>query len=1349
MYVPNQIPFPPSYIPSRFLFQPRYRQAIPLPAPPTEPKPMNQPKKQETQYEQDLQHHQQQQVPQNSQQPTVVSPEQSKGVLPNQQQQNAETNPNQQQNGVDIPNQQQQQKTEPTFPNKQHQGCLTLNHQNHQTTSFPNYQQHNGNAFPNQQHQLAMAIPNSELSELQTASFPNYQQHQGNGYAIRQQPAVVAFSNHHQLKAGSHLNYQQQRRLAAFQNQQYQQRYLAMTIAARRQQLAFVNQWKPNPRQSSLLGVPPLFQLPPGSFLPYPPPPPYKYLPCPYPHGPATIKMVGDMGGMPLVPFPITVPPGHQCHQIVDELGILRHVVLSIEPNAQIGAAPPETNVEQTNGTSPGESQPQEQRACSGPSIIYNNNGKWIPANPEAVLSLKEKCGIDTESGEKLRETLKQVTQPHITRALTTNGDINWKSAEQTPEKPDNKGLYPSLDTSEYTYQTTAIEPKRQQYVQPYITTPTRPDPPHMLRVVNKGYDFVHLIWKSGNNNGAAIYLYYVYVLVLHKSGIIDGATFCQFDCCEGKILGLKPSTNYRFCIKSVNAIGESYESALIDVGTKSDRPPPTPNAPAVTSVTHRAVRLMWLPLNECVYGLEQNDVNRQIHNVIRERLTGTTIQIGNLQPDSEYHFRLFAKNNEGESERSDWTVVRTQLPRHYNHHNHYYHSNHYETPARVPSTPIFLRYVNRKPEVGWKISLKNHKDLVFNLEGSTYINPEHFFSIYRGSATTYVIAEDDIYQVRVQSISKRGLKSDFTNVLIVPRIEKEELAAPDKPKPPRLMTNKMGTLRIIWDPVEYPNKNFTVFYRLQRIDDDETAHDIYTGPNTEILFNDEDGDMEISLRLKSFILANEVPIDSDWSEVITRVTPRRNPKPPTDLHYDREAKEICWDCPDEWDDLRFDVEISSEDGVIVHEEKRSKRYCMDCFAPGFLYKCVVYSIHDDGKSNDPAIYEFIMPAEAPGGPEPNNISPEGTDKLTVRWTPGNSHGNPTSDYRFKIFEKDTMVREFTVPANSYFEEYTINDLKPNTAYRIELRAENQIGQSPPAFFNGKTKSLPPTPPKLECEPEPTAIRLRWKTDVRHTAMSYKLVRIKDGQQITIYEGENLTSKVKNLTQDTEYEFQIRASNKLTGTSVWSPVYKFRTSLAPPPPIRTCPTVTKNNGKRDLYTIQWTDVLQNTNEKTHFYRLQVVESTDPKAKWNTVYEGNQTVFTLKTNGYKGPIQVRVFCVRIHDKGETRGHESPITFIMNDQEETEQKPISQKSDDLQIYYGKIRKCLLPIAALISFIIVALLLVTVCDILFNMTQNTPITEPVYVPPAPPIPTPPPTTPPIPSKQYIPQSTGHLEY
>lgn len=62
------------------------------------------------------------------------------------------------------------------------------------------------------------------------------------------------------------------------------------------------------------------------------------------------VRMVST--GSPPVPLPVQVPPGHVLQQVVDELGTLRHVILS--PAPATCAAPGQQAASATNQASVG-----------------------------------------------------------------------------------------------------------------------------------------------------------------------------------------------------------------------------------------------------------------------------------------------------------------------------------------------------------------------------------------------------------------------------------------------------------------------------------------------------------------------------------------------------------------------------------------------------------------------------------------------------------------------------------------------------------------------------------------------------------------------------------------------------------------------------------------------------------------------------------------------------------------------------------------------------------------------------------------------------------------------------------
>merc|ERR550517_931321 len=121
--------------------------------------------------------------------------------------------------------------------------------------------------------------------------------------------------------------------------------------------------------------------------------------------GPATVRMVSTSHEPP-VPLPVQVPPGHFVHQIVDENGVLQHVILSQHPTIYPNL-PPTPNGSQ-NGWQPPTSggyhdpsgAPPPTIQCQGPPptlLEQQQNGR---GRVQAYQEQQEQ-----EQRERLRET--------------------------------------------------------------------------------------------------------------------------------------------------------------------------------------------------------------------------------------------------------------------------------------------------------------------------------------------------------------------------------------------------------------------------------------------------------------------------------------------------------------------------------------------------------------------------------------------------------------------------------------------------------------------------------------------------------------------------------------------------------------------------------------------------------------------------------------------------------------------------------------------------------------------------------------------------------------------------------
>ncbi|KAI6173917.1 hypothetical protein M3Y98_01133800 [Aphelenchoides besseyi] len=212
--------------------------------------------------------------------------------------------------------------------------------------------------------------------------------------------------------------------------------------------------------------------------------------------GPATIRMVGH-SGLPASVLPLHVPRGHSVSQIVDEKGILRHLILSPQnavniPTSATGLNPPmnmqsrsphKTTVETSPSTTAGRLSP---KSASPPSAVpsypppnssttseqmntsYAQRKRSTPNKRPAGASstdsttfngtnsteneTAQQLTIDYDESERLREALNRIHQPVITRVACHEADVHWQELD-TSEASSDAGPFPQIDPSEFIYE--------------------------------------------------------------------------------------------------------------------------------------------------------------------------------------------------------------------------------------------------------------------------------------------------------------------------------------------------------------------------------------------------------------------------------------------------------------------------------------------------------------------------------------------------------------------------------------------------------------------------------------------------------------------------------------------------------------------------------------------------------------------------------------------------------------------------------------------------------------------------------------------------------------------------------
>ena len=107
-----------------------------------------------------------------------------------------------------------------------------------------------------------------------------------------------------------------------------------------------------------------------------------------------------------------------------------------------------------------------------------------------------------------------------------------------------------------------------------------------------------------------------------------------------------------------------------------------------------------------------------------------------------QYHFRLVAHNEAGDSEPSEPLIIRTPRPP-------------TSPPTSPPATPTRLRArnVDSRLEIGWKPAPSSMSDRTeYVLEGSLDDPPKNWSVIYKGNATSTIVRDTSLCAFRVSA---------------------------------------------------------------------------------------------------------------------------------------------------------------------------------------------------------------------------------------------------------------------------------------------------------------------------------------------------------------------------------------------------------------------------------------------------------------------------------------------------------------------------------------------------------------------------------------------------------------------
>ncbi|PAA68603.1 hypothetical protein BOX15_Mlig033339g1, partial [Macrostomum lignano] len=1091
--------------------------------------------------------------------------------------------------------------------------------------------------------------------------------------------------------------------------------------------------------------------------------------------GPATVRMVSNSG--PPLPMPMQVPPGHLVQQIVDENGILTHVILAPQPDAATGfygpsgilqspptaaqpAGPPSgavTTVQQAhipvpyplayahpitahagspiclcsvNGGLAGENgtlaaSPANSDNLDGPALRTTDAATAAPRSLDAALI---ELGI---TAEELADILSEMPQPTVTDSELNSCLVHLYPPERVPDslfpmlsfelqlsETGSKGFYNCVfkgPAEEISLQD--LKPNTEYFVKAkanldalagrftesvaFRTRCLPPGPPGAPVLVARSRNSLTVKWGASENRGIKPT---GYALELAEAAAASEAD-CEPDADAAssapsgsekfteryrgsqrqfKINKLSPSRKYLIRVAAFSSLGLGDYSQIVAMATAGSAPT-QPEPPYAVERSSRSILLAWSrrPADQ-EFELQCEDPASGLGFLAVYSGNSDRHRVANLRRATEYRFRLQARGSDGAA--SKWSPVAA-----------------FCTPADPPGPPVGLQKISTVEKTGGGkrrggggrggggSSISQEPGSIGLAWDSPVDDGGSTVKRYLVLVDGRIVAETDAAEQRQLVLT--GLQPGRRHALTVvaasssgQSVPSETLLAASAPgppgqplAPPRLSGRPRPTqLCLAWtappmppdvvrtgdDSVEFELRltpivaggvDYLVDEEVDGEEKNSTADIVYRGPALECSISD----LEPGRRYAARVRARNSVGPGRWSpalEAATAAAPPDAPTPPAVSVRGPHSAGLAWRPP-----------VSNNGALVVEYRVEIKRLdcgaefsllysgpALSCEAKGLLpaseYAFRVLAVNAAG----PGAYSAEVSAATPPGPpeQVGHLRIVGTTStsITAAWTASDCRGAGVLGYSICVNDQPPIE---VSPDQC---EYTISSLRPDTLYRIRVRAYNSIGPGPMSpVCKAVTGPLPPPPPnRLECAHRAADwLKLRWSSAAASSSSSsasaasaaaassssdwpqYQVEAALDGAEPSwqlVYHGPALAARVARLTEQTAYLFRIRAANS-SGFGDYSEPVRFVTDRAVPP----APKPPRVSGLTETSCrIDWQ--LQQQLDEPVTYLLQLMASGEPD--YTLVHRGTEQCHRLSSLRPGTDYHVRVAaCRRCPDTGD--------------------------------------------------------------------------------------------------------------
>ncbi|KAM5289289.1 fibronectin type-III domain-containing protein 3A [Ctenodactylus gundi] len=759
-----------------------------------------------------------------------------------------------------------------------------------------------------------------------------------------------------------------------------------------------------------------------------------------------------------------------------------------------------------------------------------------------------------------------------------------------------------------------------------FTTLSCEPDVPNPPRIANRTKNSLTLQWKAPCDNGSKIQSF-----VLEWDEGKGNGEFCQ--CYMGsqkqfKITKLSPAMGCKFRLSAKNEYGTSGFSEEVLYYT-SGCAPAMPASPVLAKAG-----VTWLALQWCKPSGTPSDEGISYILEMEEETSGYGFKpkydgedlaytVKNLRRSTKYKFKVIAYNSEGKSNPSE-VVEFTTCP---------------DKPG-VPVKPSVKGKIHSHSfKITWDPPKDNggapiNKYVVEMAEGS---NGNQWDMIYSGATREHLcdrLNPGCFYRLRVYCIGDGG-QSAVSEPLLV-----QTPAVPPGPcLPPRLQGRpKAKEIQLRWGPPLVDGGSHISCYSVEMSPaEKDEPREVYQGSEVECTVSSLLPGKTYCFRLRA---ANKIGFGpfSEKCDITTAPGPPDQCKPPQVTCRSATCAQVNWEIPlnNGTDVTEYRLEWGGVEGSMqICYCGPGLSYELKGLSPATTYYCRVQALSTVGAGPFSEVVACVTPPSVPAivtclqeisDDDVENSSYSPSTCLAIKWEKPCDHGSEILAYSIDLGDKQSL----TVGKST---SYIIDNLQPDTTYRIRIQALNSLGAGPFShMIKLKTKPLPPDPPRLECVAfSHQNLKLKWgegspKTLSTDSVQYHLQMEDKNGRFVSLYRGPCHTYKVQRLNESTSYKFCIQACNE-AGEGPLSQEYIFTTPKSVPAALKA-PKIEKINDH--ICEITW-ECLQPMKGDPVIYSLQVMMGKDSEFK--QIYKGPDSSFRYSSLQLNCEYRFRVCAIR--------------------------------------------------------------------------------------------------------------------